>query len=379
MAPLPCFGLLRIARTNAIENQSWCVMTGNTFWHDFLGAQGARFAAGEVTSFGNPLAELRHATTGAAVTDLTHLGLIEVRGADAAAFLQGQLSCDVHAVDATHANLGAFCSPKGRVLASFVLFKRAAAYYLLLRHAIADSVVRRLRLYVLRAKVEISDRSEEWVRIGLMGAGTGAHLAEIMGAVVPISDYAVSGTPDTTVLRLPLGRILVVAPPERSASVWQGVAGRAEAVTPQAWRLGDIRAGLPLIHPSTSDLWVPQMINLHWQAGVSFTKGCYPGQEIVARLHYLGKLKRRMFRAHVDAEPPAPGTALHCVPAEGQDMGLVVDAAPRPDGGAELLAVVPVAAVGAGEVHITNASGAQLRFLELPYPTPDAAATETGN
>ena len=152
-------------------------------------------------------------------------------------------------------------------------------------------------------------------------------------------------------------------------SVWEKLSGNATPASREHWELLDIRAGIPTIHSDTTEAFVPQMINMQLIDGVSFTKGCYTGQEVVARMKYLGKLKRQMFLAHVDMETvPAPGTTLDAESSEsGQGAGKVVNAQRSPDGGVDLLAVVELSSHDSDAVHLGDTSGPKLSFKELPY------------
>jgi hypothetical protein len=165
-------------------------------------------------------------------------------------------------------------------------------------------------------------------------------------------------------------RALALVPPGEAAALWERVRGAARPVGLDPWRLTEVQAGVPEVLPENADAFVPQMVNLNLIDGVSFTKGCYSGQEVVARMQYLGKLKRRMYRARVDvAEPPAPGTDLHAPGQPGdQAVGRVVSAVPAPGGGVELLAVVQIETAESAPLHLGAVDGPRLELLDLPYP-----------
>lgn len=307
-----------------------------------------------------------------AICDLSHLGLVRARGEEAVKFLQGQLTNDARLIAPDLAQLTAWCSPKGRMVAIFLAFRREADLYLQLPAERLEPVLKRLRLYVLRSKVELADASTELVRVGLAGGCVAAAL----GDAVPAEPWAVAHSGGLTVIRLPGdgARVEVLGPVEAAESLWERAQAAGAAVADADWwALQDIRAGIPAVYDATVEAFVPQMANLQLVDGVSFTKGCYTGQEVVARMQYLGKLKRRMRYAHVAAPArPGPGDDLWAPGSEsGQGTGKVVDARPAPDGGSELLAVVETAGVVAGGVRLGGSDGPVLDFRPLPYALPE--------
>ncbi len=307
---------------------------------------------------------------GSAICSLSHLGLVRARGEEAAKFLQGQLTNDTRLIASDHAQLTAWCSPKGRMTAIFLAFQRDADLYLQLPAERLEPVLKRLRLYVLRSKVELADASAELVRVGLAGDCVAAAL----GDAVPAKPLAVARSGGLTVIRLPGDgpRIEVLGPVDEMPPLWQRAEAAGAAVADADWwALQDIRAGVPTVYDATVEAFVPQMANLQLVDGVSFTKGCYTGQEVVARMQYLGKLKRRMRYAHV-ATPARPGDDLWAPGSEsGQGAGKVVDARPAPDGGSELLAVIETASAAAGGVRLGGPDGSILDFRPLPYALPE--------
>jgi hypothetical protein len=143
------------------------------------------------------------------------------------------------------------------------------------------------------------------------------------------------------------------------------------------WDWLDIMAGIPGVHPETSDAFVPQMANLEIVGGVNFKKGCYPGQEIVARMQYLGKLKQRMYRARFEGNTqPHPGDSIFAPDFPGQSAGTVVAAQPAPDNGFDLLAVIQISSAEAGELHLGSETGPKLSLQNLPYPVAPATRAE---
>jgi folate-binding protein YgfZ len=292
------------------------------------------------------------------------VALLGVAGDDAESFLQGQLSNDVKALGDGQLQWSSYNSPKGRMLASLVVWREQAGHYrLLLAADLAGAIARRLRMYVLRAKAAITEDATHL--LGVTGEQAGGALRAALGAEVA-PGHGVITAAGAAVLALPDGRMLVAGGPD------QPLPGVASG-TGQMWRYARIAAGVPLVTAATSDAFVPQALNFDALGGVSFRKGCYPGQEIVARTHYLGRLKERLYAFHVDAPAPAAGTRLFAAMFGEQACGTVVNAADDPAGGSRLLAVVQrAAAEGEGDgVHLEAPDGPRLAPQPLPYPVPE--------
>ncbi len=340
----------------------------NSDWRAFLTTNGARIGADDRVepAPGGPGQALR---TDCTRFDLSHLGLIALRGADAADFLQGQVSNDVRELSTAHSQLSSQCSPKGRMLALFRALRLDDGIYLQLpRERVADTI-KRLRLFVLRAKVTLDDLSDGPVSIGVAGAGA-AQAFTRLGLPVPAQGNDLANADGVSVLRLPdlVPRFVLIGPVERQIPLWEALAPESAWGDADAWALADIRAGLPSVYTATADAFVPQMLNLQLIDGVSFTKGCYVGQEVVARMQYLGKLKRRLYWAELESQtPPMPGDDLQAPTSTSeQAAGRVVDARPSGPGRYELLAVVEIEAAETGEVRL-GAAGPRLRFQPPPY------------
>ena len=246
----------------------------------------------------------------ASAARLAGYGVLSVQGADARAFLHAQLTTDIEQLPRERAALAGWCSAKGRLLASFLVIPHADGYLLQLSRDLAPAVAKRLSMFVLRAKVKVADASAEWSQFGIWGSFAGGR-----------TPFAVHRDGDVIAVRFDDHRYLLL-----SQSGVDANANRDEA----AWRLEEIRAGRPLVEAATQDQFVPQMVNLERIGGVDFQKGCYPGQEIVARAQYRGQVKRRMVRL------PAPDGA-QLQPGQEFNGGVVVDSA-----GGEVLAVMPV-------------------------------------
>jgi hypothetical protein len=271
------------------------------------------------------------------IAKLEDYGLLHVAGDDARAFLHAQLTNDVANLAPGKARIAGWCSAKGRLLATFLLLPFSGGFLLQLSRDLVAPVGKRLQMFVLRSKVKIVDASAQWFQFGVWRADAGESLA------VTEKDGSIS-------VGIEPGRCLVLASTE----------SQVPNTPASEWMLAEIRAGRPLIAAATQDQFVPQMVNLELAGGVDFHKGCYPGQEIVARAQYRGEVKRRMYRLR--GASLRPGQELYSDDAPGQPCGVVVNAA-----GEESLAVLQVAAVESKSPIRPQAQGGALAVLPLPY------------
>lgn len=339
----------------------------NSAWQTFLQNRNAVIEDGRVSHYGDAAAELKNTCSGTVLADLSHLGLIHFTGEDAESFLQGQLSCDVRKITANAAQYGGYCSPKGRLLANFLLWKTADGYAMQLPAMLHAAIQKRLSMFVLRAKVKVTDSSKSYVRLGVAGSDAAALLTQTLGAV-PDTNLGVVQSEQAVILRMAPDRFEIATPPEQASALWEKLSKDATPVGAACWDWLGIKAGIPVVTPATQEQFVPQMANLEAIGGVSFQKGCYPGQEIVARTQYLGKLKRRMYLAHIQsATPIMAGDELFSADMAEQSSGMIVNAAPSPDGGFDALAVVQMSSIEAGSVHWKALNGPALEILPLPY------------
>lgn len=338
-------------------------------WKSFLQSQGALVEASSVRHFGDPARERAAATDGTIVADLSQLGVIAFSGDDAATFLQSQLTNDVRSLHPDSAQWNGYCSPKGRLLGNFLMWRQAGDYCLQLSGDILPSVQKRLAMFIMRAKVQARDASDERVRLVVAGKEAVTAVTAAMGAI-PEAAMRSLAVEAGQVIRVGEDKFVLSVTLERAAGVWQTLCTSALPVGAPVWDWLRLNAGIPMIVSATQEQFVPQMVNLEAIGGVSFQKGCYPGQEIVARSQYLGKLKRRMFLAHVDAEA-APGDALYSADIEGQSTGTVANAAPAPGGGFDVLVVAQVESAATQTLHLKAADGAALTLKPLPYTLPE--------
>jgi folate-binding protein YgfZ len=287
---------------------------------------------------------------------LPQWSLLRFSGADAQAFLHGQLTCDVAALQAGSSTYGGYCTPKGRLLATFLLWLSADAYTMLLPTALAEPMRKRLTMYVLRSKVKVEDLTADLACVGIFGADAAQQIATL-GGLMPERLHGVAVRDSVTIIQLQSQRYLAVLP--------RAQVGMTDG--DDAWTGLDIANGIPFILPATQEEFVPQMVNLDLINGLSYTKGCYPGQEIVARTHYLGKLKQRMYRASLPA-PAAPGDKLYCTELGEQSGGMIVNSAGVADGRFDVLAVLQTAHAQA-VWHLGSLQGPALELAALPYKT----------
>ncbi|MBP7953772.1 MAG: folate-binding protein YgfZ [Nitrosomonas sp.] len=300
-----------------------------------------------------------------------HYGLIQFSGEDASTFLQNQLTCDMREISEHQASYGSYCTPKGRVLVSFLLFQYNNNYILQLPINLCEPLQKRLSLYKLRAKVTIENVSHEYACIGLAGS----HLSQALNrlfASVPILDQPLRFVDlnDHAFLCLANNRIQLISPSTNAIAIWKYLHQQAKLIDIAYWNRLTIQAGIPVVLLETQEKFLPQMINLDAIGALSFKKGCYPGQEIVARTQYLGKLKRRMYLCHINTTNTVnPGDLLYCADSTDQSCGSVVNAvASQSHDGYDALAVIQQSSVEAGEIHWGSLLGPVVQIKTLPYP-----------
>jgi folate-binding protein YgfZ len=295
-------------------------------------------------------------------TELQRLGLLSCAGDEARDFLHAQLTSDVATLAPGDARLAGWCSAKGRLLASLLVVPAGGEYLLQLPRELAPVVAKRLSMFILRAKAKLTDVSDAWAQFGIWGSGAAEGLAAA-GLAVPPAPMRAAQSGDGVVVQVAEQRFVVLVPAAQRARL----ASLAATVDEDLWTLEDIRAGRPQVVLATQDQFVPQMVNLERLGAVDFKKGCYPGQEIVARTQYRGVLKRRMVRARV-AALAAAGDDLYADELPGQASGMVANAAPVPGGGTEVLAVAQISALESGRpMRLRAADGPELELLALPY------------
>lgn len=338
----------------------------NTPWHDFLSQHGASLNDARQISFGHDArTEINSIVDELAVISLDQLGIIHVSGEDAQDFLQSQFSNDIALLNSTTSQLSAYCNPKGRILAQFLVIQANDSYLLILPLNIIDKTMQRLTMFVMRSKVELANVTNELICFGLAG-----NQPENTEFALPENDYQLATRQSVLTIKLPapLNRYLIIAPIENAMSIWTSLKDSHTPRSHHVWQWLEIQAGIPSIVKETMEEFVPQMVNLELIGAVNFKKGCYPGQEIVARMHYLGKAKRRMFKLHSkEATPPPPGTDLYLNGGDGQSAGKIVSAEPANDSGIDLLAVIRLNHQNSDQLRLGSADGPALEFTAQPY------------
>lgn len=292
------------------------------------------------------------------------LSLLRVEGPDSISFLQGQVTCDVQGLSEGTATLGALCTPQGRAIAVFRLIRHDNGCTLIIRTDILDTVRTRIQRYILRAAVTLHDLREQWRIYAILG-NPDASTAAALG----LSEFPGPGRSVTTANGCRLivvdhpGKHLLLAPGERSEELRAALQNQVIELTDRdsEWELAEIRDGIPVVAPETSEEFVPQMLNLDQLGGIAFNKGCYTGQEVVARTHYLGSVKRRMRRFRLySPQAPKPGDRL-ITEGDGSTSGHVVRAAPIGVDDFELLAVIPEGQGGEAGYRLNGPDGPPLK------------------
>lgn len=285
-------------------------------------------------------------------------GLIRASGADAAPFLHNLLTNDIAHLATDGVRHAGLCTPKGRLIASFTIWREKNPagdddFLLLLSKDILPGILKKLSMYILRSKVKLDDITDERTLLGSIGGDCGGPAAPMTAATYAGGGTAIRLDADRCVLAIPADILPAQCPPAGNIA---------------DWHLAEIRAGQPRIVAVTQEAFTPQMVNYEIAAvgGVSFQKGCYPGQEIVARTQYLGKVKRRMYRVKL-ATPFTPGVHVFTPEAGDQHCGAVVLCAPAPEGGFEALLVVQSSGMEANAVHVGQPNGPRAERLSLPY------------
>lgn len=302
----------------------------------------------------------------AVYADLSHTGLIAFQGDDTTQFLQGQLTNDARHLTQHQAQYSGLCSPKGRLLGNFLLWQQADSTYLQLAAELQPALQKRLSMFILRSKVSPRDAREEWLRVGIAGRQAAEVVNALAGNIVLEQDMRIAEAGRMSVIRLAPERYQIIAPMADKDKLLAQITQHADAIDADQWQWLEIQAGIPTILLATQEQFIPQMVNFDLTNSVNFQKGCYTGQEIVARTQYLGKLKRRMYLVHCDAVM-SPGDEIYSPDMEGQAMGMVVNAQAAPGGGWDALAVMQISSVATQLLHLKSLDGALLSLQDLPY------------
>jgi folate-binding protein YgfZ len=324
-------------------------------WHQFLQTSAEQHSLNDISP------ALINETV---ICDLSHLGLLQIDGADAFTFLQGQVTNDVKQLNGQIAHYSGYCNPKGRLLALFLAFAHKDHIHLQLPKELIAPIAKRLKMYVMRSKVEVQDVSESIIKIGVNGPKA-IELLSPLFSQIPQNDYELVSLKNGALIKLPGNqpRFEIFTDIANAPAIWNSLAQHTKIADAAYWELLEIQAGIPEVYAKTQEEFVPQMLNLDLLNGINFKKGCYTGQEIVARTHYLGTVKRRTQLAHIDSDI-APNAGDDVLNSNGDIIGKVVRCAPSYNGGYDLLAEVRLESAEAGPL---NVNGGTLNLQPLPY------------
>ena len=336
----------------------------NPEWRKFLEQSGAEISNDLHVSFNHE----GRSSPDNYLTDLSLLSPLEITGVDAGEFLHGQFSSDLKKLTVDTFQYSAWCNPQGRVIALFMIYRKEQAFYLLVPSDIKDRFLKRLRMYVLRSNVVITDRSGELVCLGITGDESVQHLS-----TVPELPGKTAREGELTLLRIDDGpplRLLVTGPVHAMKALWQSLAMQFTGADNSLWQFRDISAGIPWIQEPTSELFLPQELDLDITGGLSYVKGCFPGQEIIARVHYRGSVKQRLHRSFIPAggQQPVPGDKLYAGDSSDNNVGTILNVVDSPANGYGILAVADVKDAAAWELRLAGNSGKTLLF-EAVHPS----------
>ena len=309
--------------------------------------------------------------------DLSHLGLLEISGADAVTFLQGQVTNDVNLLTGTNAHYSAYCNPKGRMLALFLAFAHhnnqlGNHLHLQFNRELLEPIMKRLKMYVMRSKVEIKDVSDSIIKFGINGPEAASMLEAVFNKVpmfskIPTEDYELVSLDNGAILKLPSynddARFEIFTDAVNAPLIWDALKNNCKVVEKPHWDWLEIQAGIPDIELKTQEQFVPQMLNLDILGAINFKKGCYTGQEIVARTHYLGTVKRRTYLTEINAEA-SPTAGDKVLDAAKNEVGQIVRVAPNATSGFDALIELRIEAIEAGGLTCNEAA---ITVKNLPY------------
>ncbi len=337
----------------------------NPDWRAFLNTQDALTNTTADSSYPSYASNIK------VLADLSDRGLLEVSGEDAESFLQNQLTNDIRNVNETTHQESAWCSPKGRIIANFRIFKRADSFLLDLSADLVEHVIKKLRMYVMMSKVTIEDVSDSMVHFSYSGQDADTELKEVLGDVPKASTESIqSGSLIVLAIVGSNSRFDIFGAVDECKDLWQKLSSNAVIATSSHWDYLNIHAGIPMISAESTEAWIPQMVNYIHIGGVDFKKGCYPGQEVVARLNYLGKTKRRMF--HIEADASSALTVGSPVKsANDTEAGKVLSSVVNPQGKVEALVILKIAETKKPLTVSVDNQEAMVHILELPYEVED--------
>ncbi len=341
----------------------------NNDWKNYLLSQDATFTEDAAFRFNDEAADNLKTDSTDIICDLSQFNTLVVAGKDASEFMQGQFTNDVEQVNEECSQLNAVCNNKGRMITNFRLFSYEGNYFLSVKNSLVERCIEHLQNYIMRAEVVIQDVSEQLIHLGVSGNNSEKLLSPFIENIKVETD-SVSYNENYVAIRAAgkNPRYEIFCSLDNAKKLWESIAKKADVVNSSCWDYLNIQNGLPFISSDTSEEFVPQMANMELINGVSFEKGCYTGQEIVARMHYLGKLKKRCYKVHTDSEnKPAAGDKLFAENARaGQNTGMIIQAEKNPASGYDALAVIQIADTESN-LFLNNADGPGVTVKDLPY------------
>lgn len=341
----------------------------NNNWKTYLLENGATQDNDGLFVFSNDYYDSKFTDNNDIICDLSHFSTMVIAGPDAAEFMQGQFTNDVKQVDDHNSQISGFCNNKGRLIANFRLFSYQQNYFISISNDLVERSIAHLQNYVLRAQVAIQDVSEQLIHIGVYG-NNAESLLQPFHNELNTRVNSVSCNEDYIIIRVPgdKPRYEVFCSLDKAKSLWDTISQQATTVDSAYWNYLNIKNGLPFVDNHTSEEFVPQMANMDLIDGISFKKGCYTGQEIVARTHYLGKQKRRTYRLGISsATRPQAGEQLATeTSTDNQYTGTLITVYPVAENTYEALAVIQIQAAEQGKLKLKDAE-AEISLLKLPY------------
>jgi folate-binding protein YgfZ len=341
----------------------------NNDWKNYLLQNNAEQDDSGLFIFNQPYVDYQNTAENDIVCDLSYFSTIVIAGGDAAEFIQGQFTNDVNKVDENNSQISGFCNNKGRMIANYRLFQHQQNYFISIRSDLVERSINHLQNYLLRAEVAIQDISEQLIHIGISGKNAETLLDGYIDNLNTDVD-SVSSNENYIAIRIAgdIPRYEIFCSFEHATKLWQDLADKTRTVNTAYWDYLNIKNGLPFIDSHTSEEFVPQMANMELINGISFEKGCYTGQEIVARTHFLGKQKRRTYHINIisDTEPKVGEQLATDTSTENQYTGTLVTLSPVSENNYEALAVIQIKSAEEGKLKL-KASDARIDVLGLPY------------
>jgi folate-binding protein YgfZ len=339
-------------------------------WKSFLLSSGARFEGEIVRDFGDPDREAESVTSGNLLTDLSYLAVIKISGVDAAEFLNGQFTSDLSRLNDGGVQASAWCNPRGQVIVNMIIVRTGGEFFLLVPREMKDKFISRLRMYVLRAKVMVEDCSDAMPCVGYIHGNNDRYSGIEIERRNPMRERAIQDN-GLVMLHIPVNwnRMIMFGPPAVLRAAWLKLAQLYTSSGSHYWQLYDVLDGQPWILNATTETFLPQLLNLDKLQGLSFDKGCFPGQEVIARLHHRGQYKQRLYTVKLDnGAAVITGTRLYNED-QPQGVGTVVNSAVNPLDGQYALVVMNVDYGDPEHLRLADNPARVVQISPPPYMT----------